>query len=297
MNKRWQMGLLVVAGLAVVGAAPGQEVLDLLRQGNAAYARGGFAEAAAFYQQAEERTTDPGLVAFNKAAAYYGRGKYAEAEEQYWLCLGDAGPKVARHLQRDPGRDLPPALCRGAGPRLARVLYNVGNCLLQRSEGTAGDLVQEAAVCFDHCTRLHGIGTELRADARHNLELARELVRLHPSPPRDQSDPKHGEEDPQPKETPGEGEGDQGPELDPQRNPGKPGGDDRQDAAGDPQETGQTTPGRGNLAALPDQDKLVPMSAEDAAAHLRQVVQRILGEQRARQEEANRVTSDRVLDW
>jgi hypothetical protein len=298
MAKQWQIGLLILTALAVVGASPGQDVMDLIRRGNAAYGRGDYAVAAAFYEWAEERTTDPGLVAFNKAAAYYGRGKYAEAEEQLWLCLGDAGPQVARHLKRYPFRDLPPGLCRTAGPRLAPVLFNVGNCLLQRSGGTSGDLLREAAVCFDHCLRLGGSSAELRADCRHNWELARELLRLHPSPPpRDKSDPKPGENDSQPKETPGEGEADQGSDRDPQRNLRKPGPDDRLDAQGDPQETGESTPGRGNLATLADQDRLVPMTAEEAAAHLRQVVQRILGEQRARQEEASRNSSDRVLDW
>ncbi len=297
MAGRRPVGLLFLSAFALAGAAPGPEVIDTIRRGNTAYRRGDYEEAARQYQQAEERTTDPGLVAFNEAAAFYARGKYAEAIRLYWLCLGDPGTRVARRLRQCPGHDLPPALRHSAGWRLARVLYDVGNCLLQESGGTSGDLLRDAAVCFDHCLRLAPSESALAADARHNLELARELFRLHPSPPRDRSDPKQGDEDPQPKETPGDGEGDRGSDLDPRRNMGKPGIDDARNLSGDPQETGQTTPGRGNLATLPDQDRLVPMSADDAAAHLRQTVQRILGEQRARQQEAARNPSRHVLDW
>jgi hypothetical protein len=54
-----------VLGLAWGVAAPD----DLVRQGNAAYARGRFADALDLYTRAEERTTDPGLIAFIKDAA------------------------------------------------------------------------------------------------------------------------------------------------------------------------------------------------------------------------------------
>lgn len=297
MVKCRQLGWFVLLVGVLLGAAPGQQVMDRIRAGNAAYARGDYEEAARWYAEAEERTTDPGLVAFNEAAVCFGRGKYAEAERLYWLCLGDAGPPLARHLKQHPDGDLPVALRTSAGPRLIRVLYNLGNCLLQRSGGTSGELLREAAACFDHCLRLGEGSTDLRANARHNLELAKALLHLHPAPPRDPSEPKPGDEDSPPKDTSGEGPGDRGADLDPSRNPTRPESDDPRNLTGDPQETGQTTPGRGNLATLPDQDRLVPLSAEDAGAHLRQAVQRILAERRARQEEINRNPSRRVLDW
>src|SRR5436305_129302 len=149
MTRPMPVLLLVLAAVALVSATPDPEALDLVRQGNQAFARGHYNEAAALYRQAEERTTDPGLVAFNNAAALYKQGEYAEAENHYWLSLGDAGPAIEGRLKRYPNRDLPGALRKRAGDRLAPVLYNLGNCLLKRSDGSNPDLLEQAVVVFD----------------------------------------------------------------------------------------------------------------------------------------------------
>src|SRR4051812_48041322 len=84
-NPRWRvglrkgttmmrrLGLLVPAllGLLVLGAAPDANVERLLREGNAAFDRGDYEQAVEFYSQAEDRATDPGQVAYNKATALY----------------------------------------------------------------------------------------------------------------------------------------------------------------------------------------------------------------------------------
>src|SRR5262249_45410188 len=57
-----------VVVLVLLGAAPAADPDALLRAGHAAFARGDLAAAAALYEQAEQRTTDPGLVAFGLAA-------------------------------------------------------------------------------------------------------------------------------------------------------------------------------------------------------------------------------------
>src|SRR5215472_11391773 len=85
---------LAVLALALISAAPAREAEDLVRQGNTAYAEGDFSEAAGLYEKAEEATTDPGQVAFNKAVALQANGKWEEAENHYWLCLGDAGALI-----------------------------------------------------------------------------------------------------------------------------------------------------------------------------------------------------------
>src|SRR5262245_43565913 len=83
--------------LTLVSAAPGPDVEDLVRQGNEAFAQKDYAAAVKFYEQAEERTPDPGLVAFNKAAALFRLERYREAELSYQRCLEDGeAPETRR---------------------------------------------------------------------------------------------------------------------------------------------------------------------------------------------------------
>jgi hypothetical protein len=79
-----RFGLICLAVVAVLlpGAAPNATVEDLLRRGNAAFDAGDYAAAVGFYDRAEERATDPGLVAYNKATALY-RLALADAKDSY----------------------------------------------------------------------------------------------------------------------------------------------------------------------------------------------------------------------
>jgi tetratricopeptide (TPR) repeat protein len=298
MARRLRGVWLALAAVLLVGAAPDPEAEDLVRRGNAAFARGDFAEAAGLYQQAEERTTDPGLVAFNKAAALYSEKEYDRAEGHYWLCLGDAGPRVQRWLQKSPGEDLPADLRRDAGPRLSRVLYNLGNCLLQRSQGKDADLVEQAAVLYDHSLRLGDGGATLRADARHNLELAKEFLRLNPRPPKkDQSSTNPKEDGQKPKkDRQGSDSGEDGTDPNRDRTGSKP-TDQRPDGSEDPQATNERRPGKGNLEPLADDDKLPTMSSADADRYLQVAVERILKERRDYQEKTAGKPSSHVQDW
>ena len=64
-----------------------------------------------------------------------------------------------------------------------------------------------------------------------------------------------------------------------------------------PLATDERTPGKGNLGTLPDTDQVVPLSPEQAAAHLRQAVERILAESRGYRQQSSRTLSRDVLDW
>src|SRR5262245_28909816 len=92
---------LTLTTLLLVGAAGPRDPETLLRDGNAAFAQGNYAEAAALYEQAEKRTTEPALVAFNRAAATYHLAMSQEdaraallqdAEQLYRCCLDPADP-------------------------------------------------------------------------------------------------------------------------------------------------------------------------------------------------------------
>jgi tetratricopeptide (TPR) repeat protein len=298
MTKRLRGAWLALAALLLVGAAPDREAEDLVRRGNAAFGQGNFAEAAQFYQQAEERTTDPGLVAFNKATALYSEKKYDEAEAHYWLCLGDAGPRVERRLQEFPGKDLPAKLRRAAGPRLSRVLYNLGNCLLQRSQGKDADLVEQAAVLYDHCLRLGDGGATLRANARHNLELAKEFLRLNPRPPKkDKSSSDSPEDNQKPKkDRSGSDSSEDGTDPNRDRTGSKP-ADQHPDGSEDPRATDERRPGKGNLEPLRDDDKVPDISSADADSYIQAAVDRILKDRRDYQEQPTGKSSSHVQDW
>ena len=118
-----------LALLAGLGAVLPPQPLQWVRQGNAAFARGEFLEAADLYAQAEERIPDPGLAAFNEATAFYQLGRYREAELYYRRCREDA-----------------------EGPRLARLLFNLANCLVQQGQGSNAARLREAIGLYQQCT-------------------------------------------------------------------------------------------------------------------------------------------------
>ncbi len=146
---------LVPLSLGVLLAAappPESSPDDLIRAANAAYLRGDADEADRLYTAAEERTADPGLVAFNKAAVHFQKGEFREAELLYARALDD--------------RACPPE-------RAARAWFNRGTCLLRRGGSPA--VYRSAVVCFERCLDAHPADEPLKADARHNLELAKLL--------------------------------------------------------------------------------------------------------------------------
>jgi tetratricopeptide (TPR) repeat protein len=151
---RWLYVLVPLVLLLPLAAAPIDEPTpdELIRQANAAFARNDLAEADRLYEAALARTQDPGLVAFNRAAVLFHTEAFREAELQYTLVLEDAA--------------CPPE-------RAARAWYNRGTCLLRR--GTSAAVYRSAIACFEHCLNSPAADPPLKADARHNLELAKLL--------------------------------------------------------------------------------------------------------------------------
>jgi tetratricopeptide (TPR) repeat protein len=139
---------------------------DLIRQANAAFEAGETArakgdgdaarqrteEADRLYALAEERTADPGLVAFNRAAVLFKQEKYREAEAYYGRVLQDAA--------------CPPE-------RAARANYNRGTCLLV--VGSSSEVYMRAIAYLGRCHDSDAADAQLKANARDNLELAKTL--------------------------------------------------------------------------------------------------------------------------
>jgi tetratricopeptide (TPR) repeat protein len=145
--------LATLLALVLLSAGPPPSPDELIRQGNAAVERGEFGDAFLFYQQAEERGSDPGLIAFNKANAYYQLSDYRRAENHYRMALDDAAISSERR---------------------ARAVYNLGNCLVQQASERDLRMLRDAIRCYELC--LEAVADAgLKSDAMHNLELAKLL--------------------------------------------------------------------------------------------------------------------------
>jgi hypothetical protein len=258
------------------GALPAPD--DLVRHGNAAFERGDFATATDSYAQAEDRTHDPGLVAFNEATVLYQLGQYREAELRYRRSREDA-----------------------VGTRLARLLFNLGNCLLQQDQGRGPARLREAIKLYQQCLEHPDADANLVEDARHNLELAR-LLYLKAKAGKEGSEEANAEENPEDPRSNGNKDERDGlmPESanpDPRGRPGS-----SADAAGDAKAAAARAdqsppPGKGNLPPVPDQDDLVSLSPEDAAAYLKQAAVRILRDREEYRRRPIPAPAPNVLDW
>jgi tetratricopeptide (TPR) repeat protein len=264
---------------ALVSAAPTAiSPDDLVRRGNEALAQQQYTEALKLYDRAGERTTDPGLVAFDAGVALYQQGDYARAEGQFRLAYQDA-----------------------AGRRRPWVDYNLASALIKTAGDRGAAKLAEAVGLLEDCLQQLEPDDPLAADARHNLELARMLwlearARSDPQkdrPPQEDEDPtKPQPPRPEPVKQPGGDDGSGNPAKGPgQRELGKEQG---QQAVG---ADGQPLPGEGALPTIPDREELVPMSREEAEAHLRQAVERVLNERRAHVQRPATVPSGKVRDW
>jgi tetratricopeptide (TPR) repeat protein len=282
MTKRYFLSRTWCAwiGVAALAAAPVLRPDDLVRQGNTAFERGDFAAAVELYARAEERTIDPGLVAFNEATALYQLGRFRDAELHLRRCQEDA-----------------------MGSRRTRLLYNLGNCLVQQAWTRSPGKLREAIQCYERCLEQDGIEAELAADTRHNLELARLLLQKARAAGESQSEAN-------------EDQGGNSAQPEDQRNEAQAGGD--QNALAQPDATGKAgpalnqpgernaaaartdqppPPGKGNLPPIPDEDDLAAMSREDAVEHLKQAAARIQRERQEYRQRAVPAAPANVLDW
>jgi tetratricopeptide (TPR) repeat protein len=273
--KPWiWMGWIVAP--ALLGSAAGSEATRWLIRGDDAYERGDYSSAADAYSKAEFRTSDPGLVAFNKAAALYRQGRYAEAESYYVRCLEDA-----------------------VDGRLPQALYNLANCLVQQAQDSDAGALERAITNYERCLRQEPKESSLAEDARANLELTKALLArakvnraahnesdtAHGRDPRDAGDAARAPVSPEP------GSRERNADLT-RRHPMSPQGGEEPSPADQP-----PPPGKGNLPPIPDRDKVVPLSSEETAAYLKKAAERIAEERREHHKGSIRAPSSSVLDW
>lgn len=270
---RWRG--LALAALAVATIAAHTDLRDL-QQGNERFLAGDLASAEAAYRRAEERTDDPGLLAFNRGCLHAARGDNREAELDFLRCLDD--PAIPS-MRRD------------------RANYNRGVCLLKR--GGSAAIYRAAIECFERTINAAPDDVLLVLDARHNLAVAklryaRERKKSPPKPderPPDETPPDRTSDSP-----PEPGPGRQNPVLQPAAIPLAP----RPGSAapdGNPRPTDRAPPGAGTLTPLPDQDRLTPLTPEETRIYLARAAQRLERERLANAELLAGPERKGVRDW
>jgi Ca-activated chloride channel family protein len=271
-------GLLLLGTLILASAAPAGPPLDHVRAGNAAFHAEDYERALDYYTRAEELITDPGLVARNKAAAYYRLGQFHLAEVHYLRALEDAD-----------------------GERRARLEYDLGNALLKQAEARKDDvkLFDRAIKAYQECLRDEASDEALREDAKHNLKVAQTLrAQARPGDdPGKNKDPDE-EKDPPPdkdkrNERMGSGSDEPGVKEDPK---GKMQNVGDKELGKEAKASRRPTPGTGDLPPIPDEDDLTRLTPAEAAEHLRRAAARILAERKERRKAAPG-NAKNVLNW
>lgn len=151
---------LFFAGLCLIAAQADDRAEELVRQGNTAYEDEKFTSAIELYSRAEAGTSDPGLVAYNKALAYYRLG------------IGTRKPGEKAEALRQAATYFRRAAENAETPRRGRARFGLGNSLLLTQPGDAAAM-QEAVNCYRQCLAGDDLDDEARGHARKNLELAR----------------------------------------------------------------------------------------------------------------------------
>ncbi len=223
------------------------------------------------YAEAEERATDPGLVAFDRAGVLFERKRYRDAERHYDRVLGDAA--------------CPP-------DRAARAWYNRGTCLLNR--GGTIEVYRAAIACFENALDNPAADPDVKDRAPHNLELAKLLWLEEAKKAKPDQPPSPNTRVPEELEN-------KSPRSDPEQNggPDQTAGPDPADAGAtprpgtqpqpatqpngtDPKPSDQNTAGKNAvLQVIEDIDQVQQLNEEDARAYLKETAERRKRERRS----------------
>jgi tetratricopeptide (TPR) repeat protein len=266
--------LLTACGLLLVSARPTGSAEELERLADAAFAAGQYAEADVSYSRAEVNSPEPGRLAFNHGIALFHLGRYRDAERLFRCSLESAGTPE----------------------RKARAWFNLGTGLLYASNGQDANRLAEAMDCFQHCLGMV-IDDGLRADARNNLELAKQLwrrIRKDEPPPQENESASDNSTTEEPdKRSPGNSSSDS-------TNPGNGSQTTTQPASPDgpkPIPTSQQRPGAGHLPPIPESEQWKPLPPDEARQLLHEAAERVARERKAMQKSAIGNEPRSYPDW
>jgi tetratricopeptide (TPR) repeat protein len=289
-NRFARLALLPVpfAVLFLLAAAPPSADApdELIRRANEALRAGDTETADKLYTTAEERTTDPGLVAFNRAAVLFERKLYRDAERHYDRVLDDAA--------------CPP-------DRAARAWYNRGTCLLNR--GGTLEVYRAAIACFENAIDSPAADQEVKDRAPHNLELAKllwleEAKKAKTDQPPSPNNKVPEEENKQQRSEPDRKNGGTEPGGDPTENGTTPRPGSQQQPVPQPKEGPTPKPAdqqvagnNPNLQVIEDKDEVQQLNPEDARAYLEETRKRRKRELHALLETLYGPDRPGVRDW
>jgi tetratricopeptide (TPR) repeat protein len=262
-TSRLVIGLLPLWFVLPIAAAPRVDITpdELIQQANSAFLRGDIDAADRLYEAAEEKTSDPGLVAFNRAAGLFQMGDFREAEALYARVLGDKSCPA---------------------DRAAKAMYNRGTCLLR--QGGSASMYRWAIAYLEQCLESTSADEPLKADARHNLELAKILwnesrkTASKPESPNDNPPPEDAQNNPPPKTS-----GNDTQPGNPETGNGTTGGTNAKPVnqqntipTASANSNPTTTPGNAsNLQQLQDSSTPQPLSPEETREHLKRTAERL----------------------
>ena len=141
IGASWHCRLLLLPCAVLVIAATNSDSSPdaVIRRGNEAFARGDYAEALALYQRAEERTSDPGLSAFNQGMARYQLARLDPSGDYVGLREAAALFRCCTALD---------------SPRRVEAFFGMANALLYGLPGPQGDNYRLAVIAYDQVIAL-----------------------------------------------------------------------------------------------------------------------------------------------
>jgi hypothetical protein len=281
--------LILLPLLLLVAAAPTVTTEDLVRRGNEAFEARDYSRAIELYEQAEVHATDPGLIASNKAAAFYqlaltARGAqqrewFHRAEQQYRCAL--EGAEELRRL---------------------RANFGLAGSLVQGRPDNVAALTR-AVACYRQCLASPALEASQAANVRHNLEIAKLLLlRAREQPAQKEKPPDESGGDNPPKgkqpddgnpQTPRQGD-------DPRQGDRKPNGKEVPIESKDgkkQQPNSERVADKGNQPVLEDDAPSPTLDPADAARALDQAHEKIQALRKGNRVRSSRMIPGTVKDW
>lgn len=272
--------LLFLLPLVLMGGREARTLQEIMQLAATATEQQDYTTALQYYTEAETRTNDPGLVAFNKGVVFGKQGQWREAELHFRRSLADDQiPPVRR--------------CRG--------LFNLGDTLVKQAGETDAKRLQTAIDCYQLVID-ESRDADLANDAAHNLELTKLLwaKAITQQPPKERDPAWENPDPPEPNKTPPPTQKKKNTETGPDQadpNPDKNAktefSKEKKELPKEQQPASKQVPGSGGLPVI-NSDQL---TITDVDALLERTANRLRQERQKLREESSQGDRFRPNDW
>jgi tetratricopeptide (TPR) repeat protein len=266
--------------MLLLAAEPHEKAEALIRDAILAVDREQFPLADQLLSQAESRTSDPGLVAFNRGILLAQQKRFRDAEVQFRRSLEDSEIPLERRV---------------------RGWFNLGNTLVQQAGEENLAQLRSAIGCYENALDRLDSRHPLYSDLVHNLELAKMLwAKANARQPQPKEPNEEPPERPEPKQKQESLQQDEGKNEDmkSKQQEGKEKSDfveKKGDAKAKETTEKKKTPGAGRLPVLKDDSQVQPISQDDTRRMLQRIADRLERERLNLRKEAAIGIRDR--DW